>query len=327
MSEPLPASSANLAGGAGEVRATDAPPDQAPVSVLILTRNEEANLGECLESVGWATEAFVVDSLSTDHTVEIARRYGAQVYSRAFEGYARQRNWALDNLPFAHDWILMLDADERVPAPLAGEITRVVRRQDNTPAGFYLARRFFFQGRWLKHGGLYPTWLLRLFRRGRARIEQRAVNEHIIPEGEAGRLTQPFDHADRRPLSDWIAKHNRYADLEAEDYLHEKSRGYDHSLPARLWGSQAERKRWIKLRVWNRLPVGLRPFLLFFRNYVILAGFLDGRAGLTYHVLWSFWYPFLIGAKIAEKQRAAPAQAVPAEKKDPALVGQTQTRS
>ena len=302
------------------------PVEKVPLSVLILTRNEEANLSECLESVSWAAEAFVVDSLSTDHTVEIARRHDAQVYSHAFEGYARQREWALENLPFAHDWILMLDADERVPAPLAEEITRVVRRNDNATAGFYLAYRFFFQGRWLKHGGLYPTWLLRLFRRGHAHIERRGVNEHIILEGEAGRLTGRFDHIDRRPLSDWIAKHNRYADLEAEDYLHEKSQRYDRSIPASLWGSQAERKRWIKLRVWNRLPIRLRPFLLFFRNYLITGGFLDGRAGFTYHVLWSFWYPFLIGAKIAERQQAALGQAVPAaEKKEPARVGQTQS--
>ncbi len=298
---------------------------KVPLSVLILTRNEEANLSECLESVSWAAETFVVDSISTDRTVEIARRQDAKVHSHAFEGYARQREWALKNLPFAHEWILMLDADERVPKALVTEIRQALNQSGDRYSGFYIARRFFFLGRWLKHGGLYPTWLLRLFRRGRARIEQRAVNEHIILEGEAGRLTQPFDHVDRRPLSDWIAKHNRYADLESEDYLYEKSQRYDRSIPASLWGSQAERKRWIKLRVWNRLPIRLRPFLFFFRNYVVKGGFLDGRAGFTYHVLWSFWYPFLIGAKIAEKQQAAPAEAAPAEEKESARVGQTQS--
>jgi len=136
------------------------------------------------------------------------------------------------------------------------------------------------------------------------RIEERPVNEHAIVDGEVGYLKNPFDHCDNRPLSDWIAKHNRYGDLEAEEYLRERfGEGYPASLPARLWGAQAERKRWLKLRVWNRLPLLLRPFLFFFRNYLLKGGFLDGREGFIYHVLWSFWVRFLIDVKIIERQR------------------------
>jgi len=131
------------------------------------------------------------------------------------------------------------------------------------------------------------------------------MNEHVILDGKASYLLPPFDHLGRRPLCHWISKHHRYAELEAEEYLREKfGGGYRDSIPARLGGSQAERKRWIKLRVWNRLPVLWRPFLLFFRNYFLKAGFLDGKAGFIYHVLWSFWYPFLIGVKIVERQMA-----------------------
>ena len=273
------------------------------LGVLILTRNEEKNIGDCLRSVAWAPEIFVVDSESTDRTTEIATSLGAKVFAHPFEGYAAQRNWALENLPFSSEWVLMLDADERVPSALAAEIVEVLRNDGNGNAGFYLARGFFFLGRWLRHGGLYPTWLLRLFKRHHVRFEDRPVNEHAILNGTAGQLQHPFDHCDNRPLSDWIAKHNRYSDLEAEEYLQEKfGRGFQSAIEARLWGTQAERKRWIKLRLWNQCPLLLRPFLFFFRNYFFKGGFLDGRAGFIYHVLWSFSHQFLISAKIIERQ-------------------------
>jgi glycosyltransferase involved in cell wall biosynthesis len=283
---------------------------QVPVSVLVITRNEEANIGACLASVEWASEVFVVDSLSTDRTVEIAESLGAKVTPHSFAGYAEQRNWALGNLPISNEWVLMLDADERIPPALVEEIARVVADDRQHHAAYYLKRRFFFLGRWLKHGGLYPIWILRLFRRDRARFENRPVNEHAVLDGSAGYLSQPFDHQDQRPLADWISKHNRYADLEAEEFLQESLReGYRDSLRARFWGSQAERKRWIKLRLWNRLPLLVRPFLFFFRNYVLKGGFLDGRPGFIYHVLWSFLYPFLVSAKIIERRRMFPSEA------------------
>ncbi len=288
-----------------------------PVSVLVLTRNEEANITACLKSLCWASEVFVVDSCSTDRTVEIGGSLGAKVFSHAFEGYARQRNWALENLPFSHEWVLMLDADERLPRALAGEIEEVVRNGGNGNAGFYLKFRHIFMGRWLKHGGLYPTWILRLFNRQRVRFEERPLNAHAMLEGTAGYLKQPFDHWDRKPLSDWIAKHNRYSKLEADEFIRETAAGgYGSSIKVRLWGSQTERKRWIKLKVWNRLPLLARPFLFFFCNYFLKLGFLDGRPGLIYHILWSFWYPFLISATILEKQRVdqAPAGFCPWQK-------------
>jgi len=280
-------------------------PARAPVSVLVLTRNEEANIAECLESLRWAAEVLVVDSLSTDRTAEIAEALGAKVCPHAFAGYADQRNWALENLPFAHDWVLMIDADERIPGALAGEIREVVSRSNDTYSGFYISRRLFFMGRWLRHGGLYPTWLLRLFKRCSARVEERPVNEHVIVNGRVGYLTQPFDHLDRRPLGDWVAKHNRYSDLGADEYLRERfHEGFKTSIQANLRGDQAERKRWMKLRIWDRLPLLLRPFLFFAGNYFGKGGFLDGRAGFIYHVLWSFWARFLTDVKILERQLA-----------------------
>jgi len=282
--------------------------EKVALGVVILTRNEEKNIGDCLRSLAWAPEIFVVDSESTDRTVEIAGGLGAQIFVHPFDGYAKQRNWALEHLPFSNEWILMLDADERVPAALAAEIAGVVRNDGNGYTGFYLTLRLIFLGRWLRYGGLYPTWILRLFKRHHVRFEERPVNEHAILRGAAGRLQSPFDHCDNRPLADWIAKHNRYSDLEAEEYLQERLRsGYSAALAPRWWGSQAERKRWIKLRVWNRLPLLARPFLFFCRNYIVKRGFLDGRPGLIYHVLWSFWYPFVVSSKAIEKGAAGPS--------------------
>jgi len=280
-------------------------PARAAVSVLVLTRNEEANIAECLESLRWAAEVLVVDSMSTDRTVEIAEALGAKVCPHAFAGYADQRNWALQNLPFAHDWLLMIDADERIPGALADEIREVLSRSSDAYSGFYISRRLFFMGRWLRHGGLYPTWLLRLFKRRVARVEERPVNEHVIVNGRVGYLTQPFDHLDRRPLGDWVVKHNRYSDLGADEYLRERSHEvFRTSIQASLRGDQAERKRWMKLRIWDRLPLLLRPFLFFAGNYFGKGGFLDGRAGFIYHVLWSFWARFLTDVKIVERQLA-----------------------
>jgi glycosyltransferase involved in cell wall biosynthesis len=275
--------------------------DPVPLSVLILTHNEALNIAECLRSVEWASEILVVDSFSDDQTVEIARAAGASAVSHHFEGYAAQRNWALDNLPFSHEWLLMLDADERVTPDLAREIAEIIRQEGQGHSGYHLAPRLIFMGRWLRHGGLYPTWILRLFKRQCGRLEDRPVNERTILRGTAGYLENPLDHCDNRPLSAWIAKHNRYAELEAEEYFQEKFQGgYGIAIPPRWWGSQAERKRWIKLKVWNRLPLFVRPFLFFFRNYILKAGFLDGRQGLLYHVLWSFWVRFLIDSTIFE---------------------------
>lgn len=282
----------------------DSKPPTPPISVVVLTRNEEVNIRACLQSVAWAAEVFVVDSCSTDRTAEIAARLGAQVFVHPFEGYAKQRNWALDELPFSNEWVLMLDADEQVPLFLASEIAGALGDQKQSCDGYYLKRRFFFLGRWLRHGGLYPTWILRLFKRHAVRFEDRPLNEHAILTGRAGHLEQPLDHRDRKALSDWIAKHNRYAELEAEEFLQEmQADGYGSSIRARFRGSQAERKRWTKLRVWNRLPLFARPCLFFVRNYFLKLGFLDGRPGLIYHILWSFWVRFLIDAKIYEQRR------------------------
>jgi len=301
-----------------------------PVSFLIPTLNEALNLPDALASVaGWAEEAIVLDSFSTDQTLEIAEQFHAQVVQHRFEGYAKQWNWALENIPFRCEWVFVLDADERVTAELRKELEDLFPvLKDAAFDGFYVNLRLIFMGRWLKHGGLYPTWFLRLFRRHRARFEIRPLNEHVVLEGKTGHLKSPLVHDDRRSLSHWVEKHNRYADLQAEEFLQEKFQGgYQGTIKVRFWGKQAERKRWIKLKVWNRLPLLLRPFLFFFRNYFLKGGFLDGGPGFIYHVLWSFWYPFLVSAKIVERKKMFPAEALGSLLKAKAMTSLTREQS
>ena len=175
------------------------------ISVLILTYNEEINLSQALESVkNWAREIFVIDSGSTDNTVQIAKEFGCVVAENTFEDYAKQRNYALENLPISTEWVLFLDADECLTYELKNEISNVIcdNPEEN---GFYIKYKFIWMGRWIKRG-YYPTWILRLFRYGKARCENRQVNEHIIVEGQTGYLQNDFIHEDKKGIGDWVAK-------------------------------------------------------------------------------------------------------------------------
>jgi glycosyltransferase involved in cell wall biosynthesis len=273
--------------------------DPATVAVVILTYNEELNIAQALDSVtGWANEIFILDSLSTDRTLEIARRYGCHIAQNRFENYAKQRNYALDRLPIRAEWVLFLDADEWLPDALKQEISIViaVSPEEN---GFYLNRRLIWMGRWIRRG-YYPSWILRLFRHGKGRCEDRAVNEHLIVDGKIGQLRNDFIHEDRKGVTEWIAKHNGYATREALELLNTRSaRGY-LEIKARLSGAQAERKRWLRYKVWNRMPPLIRPFFYFFYRYVLRGGFADGRPAFIFHFLHALWYRILIDVKYLE---------------------------
>ena len=269
------------------------------LAVIILTYNEEANIRQALDSLaGWANEIFILDSLSTDRTLEIARRYNCHIAQNRFENYARQRNYALKHLAIHSEWVLFLDADEWLPDALKREISAVIAA--NPPeSGFYIKYRLICMGRWIRRG-YYPSWILRLFRYGKARCEDRAVNEHLIVDGVTGRLRNDFIHEDRKGVTDWIAKHNGYATREAQVLLNAPVAPDYREIDARLFGTQAQRKRWLRLKVWNRLPPLIRPFFYFFYRYVFLGGFLDGRAAFVFHFLHALWYPMLIDVKYLE---------------------------
>jgi glycosyltransferase involved in cell wall biosynthesis len=272
---------------------------KVPVSILILARDEEANLPDCLHSVcGWAQEVFVVlDPRTTDRSREVAEARGAKVVEHLFEGYAAQKNWAIENLPWTSGWILIVDADERVSPELRQEIEVVV--QDAAPKSAYAVRfRMVFYGRWMKHCW-YGTWIIRLLRRGKARYEMRGVHEHVLVDGPIGYLHGDLIHNDFKDLDAWIAKHNRYATLEAEEAVMGSDGGH---LEGRLFGTRLERRRFLKERVWKRLP--FRPLWLFIYLYFFKLGFLDGRLGLRF-CLWHAIFEAFVTGKVWEKRLLA----------------------
>jgi len=278
---------------------------KVPVTILIPVRNEEANLPRCLQSISWADQVFVVDSQSQDRTAEISRDHGAEVVQFEFNGtWPKKKNWALANLPFRNEWVLILDADETLPPTAEEEIREVV--VSNGPInGYWINRRFMFLGRWLKHA-YYPNWNLRLFRHQLGRYEQltsaetnsgdNEVHEHVMVEGETGRLKCEMDHFAFPSVDVFVEKHNRYSNWEAcvalERYL---GKG---PTPQK---ADVGMRRLLK-RISHRMP--FRPLLRFLYVYLFQGGFLDGREGYYFARLHGL-YEFLCVAKTFELKHHA----------------------
>ena len=275
------------------------------VSVFIPGKNEEDNIADCLRSVRWADEVFVVDSQSADKTVTVAEQHGAKVHQFVFDGSCTKDDWALENLPFRNEWVLYIDADERVPPELAREIAETVCA-GNALDGYYVNRRLIFMGSWVRHAGMYPSWSLRLFkhalgryehveRKGPARRDSK-VHEHLVLRGQAGHLKSDLLHRDLRDLYRYIERHNQYSDWDAEVYQRYRREPlrFDSHLhgPLRI-------KRFLK-RLWVRLP--FRPLLRFLYMYIARAGFLDGAAGLHYCLLRAV-HEYHISVKAKELQQ------------------------
>lgn len=280
-----------------------------PLSVIILTYNEEDNLPACLESLkGLDCEIFVVDSGSTDRTCEIASKYGAKVVEHAFQTHAQQWKWALDALSVPTEWILALDADQRLTSELETELRRLFTVENFRLAvvdGFYVKRRQVFQGRWIRHGGYYPKYLLKLFRANKVRVNPHdLVDHHFHVGGRLGKLRHDIIEENKKEedISFWVEKHVRYAALLALEEI-ERRRGKRTGIiePA-LIGGPDQRVLFLK-ELWFRLPLYVRPFLYFMYRYFVRLGFLDGKEGLLFHFLQGLWFRFLVDAKIYEYQR------------------------
>jgi glycosyltransferase involved in cell wall biosynthesis len=278
------------------------------LAVVILTHNEARHIGRALTSVASiAAETFIVDSGSTDDTIALAREVGAQVLTNPWTNYAQQFQWGLDNAPITADWVMRLDADEIIEPDLATEIAARLPTLPAEVAGVNLKRKHVFMGRWIKHGGRYPLTLLRIWRRGKARIEQRWMDEHmILTEGSAVTFDGGFADVNLNDLTFFTDKHNKYATREAIDVLNQKYDLFarDESLDAKSASAAASGKRWLKEALYNRLPFWAGPAGYFLYRYFIQLGFLDGREGLIYHGLQGGWYRFLVGAKVEELERA-----------------------
>ncbi len=276
------------------------------MSVIVPVKNEAENLRRCLPALAWADEIFVVDSGSTDETVNVAREHGANVVQFHFNGhYPKKKNWSLDNLPFRNEWALIIDADEVVPTDLAEEIDR--RLQLDEADGYYLNMKYFFLGRRIRHCGYSECWNLRLFRHRLGRYEaipaapgstagDNEAHEHVNLLGRILKLENELDHFAYPTVTSWVEKHNRYATWEAENY----ERFAREPVPAGI-GLGKRIKRHLK-RLYLRLP--FRPLIRFLYAYIFRLGFLDGRAGLSFCMLLAF-YEFLCGVKRYERKITA----------------------
>jgi glycosyltransferase involved in cell wall biosynthesis len=279
-----------------------------PISVLIPAKNEEANLPACLASLQPADEIFVVDSQSTDKSQEIAESYGAKVVQFHFvNGWPKKKNWSLENLPFRNEWVLIVDCDERITPELWAEIAQAIQNQEYN--GYYLNRRVFFLGKWIRHGGKYPDWNLRLFKHQKGRYENLStedipntgdneVHEHVLLDGKVAYLKNDMLHEDFRNIYHWLERHNRYSNWEARVYYNLLT-GKDESgtIGANFFGDAVQRKRFLKKTWVKYFP--FKPFLRFIIFYIIQRGFLDGKAGYIYGRLLS-QYEYQIGVKLYE---------------------------
>jgi glycosyltransferase involved in cell wall biosynthesis len=275
------------------------------VTVIVLTFNEERNLPACLASVApWAHRIVVVDSGSTDTTVDIAKRFGADITVHPFETHARQWMFALQSTGVSTEWVLALDADQRVSPGLRQAITAFAEGGEAGIEGIYVRRRQIFRGRWIRYGGYGGKYLLKMFRPGAVRVDAGdLVDHHFRVDGRTTRLRGDLveDNLNEADISVWIAKHNRYAALQARE---EVSGARPRPLPGGPWRSASPDARTDRLKaVWRRLPLYVRPFAYFVYRYVLRLGFLDGKEGFIFHFLHAYWYRLLVDIKIDELRR------------------------
>lgn len=274
------------------------------LSIIILTFNEAIHLERCLQSVRQlGARLYIVDSGSSDETLAIARRHQAVIAQHPFTNQAEQFQWALENLTINSSWVMRLDADEYLEPDACQELSRLLTGLAPTVSGVYIRRKVYFQGQWIRYGGFYPHTLLRVWRAGQGRIEQRWMDEHIVLPAGAQSVTLRGHLVDEnlKGIGFWIEKHNRYASREALDLLNNKYALFpkDESLKL-LNDPQAKRKRIIKEKIYAKLPPGLRAALYFLYRYVFLGGFLDGAKGFTWHFMQGFWYRYLVDLKLTE---------------------------
>lgn len=275
------------------------------VSAIILTKNEELHLFRCLTSLeGVVDELLIVDCGSTDSTINIANQFGAKVVSNPWLNYSAQFKHGLGLLSPECKWVLRIDADEFLTEPLKRSIKGFLSSVPSDVKGAFLPRRMAFLGREIHYGGIFPAYMLRLFRFGEGEIENRWMDEHIKVVGKTVVLEGELIDDNLNSLSWWTAKHNSYASREAVDMLNLEFKFMLHdSVASPNDGTQAGLKRWLKEHVYSRMPTGSRAFLYFFYRYIVRFGFLDGKEGAMFHFLQGFWYRYLVDCKVYEVKK------------------------
>lgn len=273
----------------------------ADLTAIILTLNEEKNIRECIGSIqGLAKRIVVVDSFSTDNTVAIAQELGAEVLQHEFVNQAQQFIYALDSLEINTKWILRIDADERFTEKSREELERLTNEHaDDEVNGIVVRFEVSFMGKALRHGGIYPIKVLRIFKKGHAHMEARNMDEHIvINEGRSIEMKNDCLHQDFKSLYAWVERHNKYSNREVVDYFNRQNAQEGTALHG-----SAKFKRFVKFKIYYKLPMGLRAKLYYWYRYYLKLGFLDGKEGKIFAFLQAYWYRFLVDAKIYEKKK------------------------
>jgi glycosyltransferase involved in cell wall biosynthesis len=276
------------------------------VTVVILTFNESLHIDRCVRSAQQvASDVLVVDSYSTDDTLIQVEKLGCRVLQHEWLNHANQVNWALENGNIRSDWVMRLDADEFLDEQLVSSIKTCLSQAESDIGGFEINRRIRFLGKDIRHGGMAPMWVTRLWRNGWAKCEVRWMDEHmILSRGRVGRLSGAIIDDNLNTLTWWTQKHNLYANREAVDLLEKKlGLGMSDDGDAGL-NQQAWLKRWLKTRLYARLPLGVRPWLYFIYRTILRLGVLDGAKGMLFHTLQGLWYRLLVDAKVGEVQYA-----------------------
>lgn len=274
------------------------------LTAIVLTFNEEKNIEECLQSLQpLNADIFILDSGSTDRTLEICRRFTSNIFDHPFTNYGAQRNWALQNLPFNTEWVINVDADHRVTPGLAQELNDILSKPvADDINGFLVSRRTMFMNKWIKHGGHYPTYHAIIFRKGFGSCEDKLYDQHFKIEGKTVILKNDIIDIITDSLNTFTARHNKWSDLEAQHQFFKQDEEKQNNISGSLTGNPIQKRRYIK-SVYEKFPLFVRPFIYYFIRYFIRLGFLDGKEGLIFHFLQGFWFRFLVDAKIYELRK------------------------
>jgi len=261
------------------------------ISTLILTKNESQDIADCLKSVSWCNDVHILDSYSTDDTVDIAKIYNANIVQRQFDGYSSQRNFGLNNIDYKNNWLLILDADERIPERLVMQMQHAIKEADDLVKGFRIRRRDFLNNTWLKHAQISPFYI-RLVKIGKAQYH-REVNEVMEIDGLVADIDGYFDHYPfSKGYSHWLNKHNQYSTMEAERWIEEQGGIIDFSLKKALFSKDFTEKRFHQKGLFYKLPG--RPLIKWLYMVVARRAFLDGSAGITYATLQAIYEYFIV---------------------------------
>ena len=277
--------------------------NKTSISVVVLTFNEEDNLRKCLDSVsGWAEEIHVVDSFSTDKTLDIAREYTNKIRQNKYEGHAQQWHFALNQLELNTQWVFAMDADFVMTPGLRDAISKAIANDTETVNGYYVRHKQIFRGKFIRHGTIYPRYWLRMFRRGSGYVDEHdLVDLHFYVHGQTAKLEFDLleDNVKERDIGFWVNKQVKFAKKQAEEELRRQQNRVAFPVKPSLFGTPDQRTLWLKY-YWYRMPLFIRPFVYFIYRYFLRFGFLDGREGFVYHFTQAFLYRLLVDIELRD---------------------------